>query len=674
MKDSILSQCFRAGRGRFMGLAVLASALASSAHSAPQIAPASVAQPISPASVDARATGAKIPQPTHPLDAHDLETWLDGMLPAALKQGQVAGVVVSVVKDGHVLLAKGYGYADMNAKVPMDAQRSLVRPGSTSKLFTWTAVMQLVAQNKLDLNADVNRYLDFKIPERFGRPVTLNDLMTHRGGFEEGLKDAIVIDPKELPSLGAFLKGHLRPTLFPPSTVPAYSNWGTALAGYIVERVSGERFEDYVARHIFAPLEMTSSTFRQPLPAALAGRMSKGYVSSADKPKPFELISFAPAGALTSSATDMANFMIAHLNDGQFGSSMILAPETARLMHSASRPHPPGFDTIAHGFFLEQRNGRTVLEHGGDTIFFHSDLQLIPQEQVGIFVSFNSRGQGDSAYGMRTRLLEGFMDRYFPAAAPVTPPATATAEAHGQEIAGRYETSRRVQTGFMSLFYVLQGQEKVAVNPDATISISSSPDKHFREVAPYRWQEEGGSRVLLLQRPDGRKTILDSHNPVEIYQATPLRRSASFNLTIFTVSLLVLIATALVWPLAESARRYYRQASRIEGRALFARRVVRIAVVADLAYLFAWFLMLKPILGNEVSFYTTALDPLVRTMQVASIIPLLGAVAGIWNAVLAIRSRPSLFAKAGSVIIAAALLGVLWIAVVGGLTSYTLNY
>ena len=161
------------------------------------------------------------------------------MLPVALEQGDVAGAVVSVVKDGQILFAKGYGYADVARKVPMDARRTLVRPGSVSKLVTWTAVMQLVEQGKLDLNADVNRYLDFRIPEPFGKPITLNQLMTHRAGFEEGLKDAIITDPKSLQSLEVFLKRHVRPVLFAPGETPAYSNYGTALAGYIVQRVSG---------------------------------------------------------------------------------------------------------------------------------------------------------------------------------------------------------------------------------------------------------------------------------------------------------------------------------------------------------------------------------------------------------------------------------------------------
>ena len=615
-----------------------------------------------------------VPQPTRPLDAADLESWLDGMLPAALEQGKVAGVVVSVVKDGRVLLAKGYGYSDVASKRPMDARSTLVRPGSTSKLFTWTAVMQLVEQGKLDLNADVNRYLDFKIPEQTGRPITLTDLMTHRAGFEEGLKDVLAVDPARFETFDAYMKGHVRPVMFPPGAVPAYSNYGTALAGYIVQRVSGERYEDYVARHILQPLAMTHSTFRQPLPAALAGSVSKGYRTSEDAPQPFELVTPVPAGGLSSTATDMANFMLAHLQDGQLGDARILQPQTARLMHSASLPHPPGFDTMAHGFFLNQRNGRAVLEHGGDSIVFHSDLAIIPAERVGIFFSFNSRGEGDATYGMRERLLDGFMDRYFPGPAATNQPAAATAKAHGEQIAGRYESSRRVQSGFISLFYVLQGQDVVSLNPDATISVSSSPGKTFREVAPYLWREVGGFRQIAMQQVDGVTTLIDSRNPAWVLQLVSLRRNAAVNLAIFVLSLVALLAAALAWPAAEIIRRGYRQPPTLTGHMLTQRRIVRIAAVADLLYLFAWFAVLKPILATDVAFYTTALDPVIRVLQIAAIVPVIGAVMGSRYAWRTVRSSRSWIAKLGVVLVAVALIGVVWIAFVGGLMSFTLNY
>jgi CubicO group peptidase (beta-lactamase class C family) len=199
------------------------------------------------------------------LTAADLEAFLDGLVPLQIKLDDIAGATISVVKDGKLMFAKGYGYADIAAKRPVSPDNTLFRPGSIGKLFTWTAIMQLVEKGKIDLDADVNSYIDFKIPEPFGRPVTVRNLMTHTPGFEESIKELIVERPEDL-DYGRWLKTNIPRQIFPPGTVPAYSNYGASLGGYIVERVSGEPFVDYVDNHIFKPLGMTRSTYRQPLP------------------------------------------------------------------------------------------------------------------------------------------------------------------------------------------------------------------------------------------------------------------------------------------------------------------------------------------------------------------------------------------------------------------------
>src|SRR5881409_3574079 len=197
----------------------------------------------------------------------DFDTFLDALIPSQLRNRNIAGAVVSVVKDGQVLFQKGYGYADVEAERPVLPDQTLFRPGSISKLFTATAVMQLVEQGKLDLDRDVNDYLDFKIPEAYGKPITLKNLLTHTPGFEEQIKD-LFTDRPEPPPLEQYMKTHIPGRIFSPGTIPAYSNYGATLAGYIVERVSGQPFDNYIENHIFNPLGMKHSTFRQPLPAA----------------------------------------------------------------------------------------------------------------------------------------------------------------------------------------------------------------------------------------------------------------------------------------------------------------------------------------------------------------------------------------------------------------------
>ena len=216
------------------------------------------------------------------MTAQDLNAFFDGVTPYALKRADIPGGVIVIVKDGRILFAKGYGYADVKTKKPVDPATTIFRPGSVSKLFTWTAVMQLVQAGKIDLDADVNKYIDFTIPPYDGKPVTMRNLMTHTPGFEETVRDLLVDAKEQVLPIDVYLKRRLPTRIFPPGEVIAYSNYGATLAGYVVQRVSGEKFEDYIAKHILEPLKMMHSSFMQPLPTKLAPLMATGYLNSSE--------------------------------------------------------------------------------------------------------------------------------------------------------------------------------------------------------------------------------------------------------------------------------------------------------------------------------------------------------------------------------------------------------
>jgi CubicO group peptidase (beta-lactamase class C family) len=265
----------------------LAALFALATFAAAAQGPAPAASPTTPPAVQEGKQAPTAPAATgKALTADDVNAWLDGYMPYALATGDLAGAVVVVVKDGQIVTERGFGYADVAAKKPVDPKLTLFRPGSTSKLFTWTAVMQLVEQGKLDLDADVNKYLDadFQVPPRDGKPITLRNIMTHTAGFEEQVKNIITEDPSQ-PGYVELLKRWMPTRVFDAGTTPAYSNYATSLAGYIVERVSGESFYDYIDKHIFAPLDMAHSTFRQPLPKNLEPDMATGYVLASGEAK-----------------------------------------------------------------------------------------------------------------------------------------------------------------------------------------------------------------------------------------------------------------------------------------------------------------------------------------------------------------------------------------------------
>lgn len=441
----------------------------------------------------------------------DLETFLDGVMADQLASHNLSGAVISVVKNGKLFFTKGYGYANIESGQAMDGKNSLVRPGSVSKLITWTALMQLVEQGKLDLDTNVNEYLtSLKLPNTFEQPITIRNLLTHTPGLEDGgVGYLMAAGLEDLLPLAEFLTLHMPERMRPPTTDfsdgrnASYSNWGTALAGVIIADVTGESFDDYVEKHIFQPLGMSSSTFAEPLPEELAERMAQGYVHKAGtfKTKDFELIhNFGPAGSMTSSAPDMANFMIAHLNNGRFGNKRILKEDTAKLMHSRQFSPSPHVNGAGLGFFETRINGRCLLTHAGDTGAFHSDLHLLKEEGMGLFVSYSSAAS--IPISSRSFLLQAFMDRYYPATLPRVTPPEDFAERAG-DYAGSYRMTRGSHTKIEKLFSAF-GSIKVAPTEDNTLLITGflGGDAQWVEIAPDTFRRVHTDHTVAFLRDE----------------------------------------------------------------------------------------------------------------------------------------------------------------------------
>jgi CubicO group peptidase (beta-lactamase class C family) len=612
----------------------------------------------------------------------DLEAWLDGYMPYALQTGDIAGAVVVVVKDGQVLLQKGYGYADLAKRTPVDPEKHLFRPGSISKLFTWTAVMQLVEQGKLDLDADLNQYIDFKVPPRDGKPATLRQVMTHTAGFEEQIRGLISSNPDELVPLGQALKRWVPERIHTPGTTPAYSNYATAMAGYIVERVSGEPFDDYIDRHIFKPLGMTHSSFRQPLPARLLADMSKGYKRASDgEPRDYEFISLAPAGSLASTGPDMAKFMIAHLQDGAYNGARILREDTAEQMHTTGQASVGPLNRMMLGFYETTLNGHRAISHGGDTSWFHSDLQLFLDDGIGLFVSMNSAGRDGAPLVIRDNLSEGFADRYLPGPPPPKPAVSAAdAKLHAQQIAGAYGSSRRPDSSFMSIVNML-GSVKVFPNKDGTISVSMALDasgapKKWREISPYVWRDVASGDRLAADVVDGKVTrfSMEPYAAIMVFQRLPWWKSPGLVLPLLVLSLLALLATVLAWPLSALVRRHYGVPYKLSGSDARAHRIVRSAALAVLVVTVGAFGLVL-FMMSDLERLGPDSDILVNAMRLSALVVLpLGALAALWNGWRVLRSRRRWWAKAWSVVLALACLFLLWIGITHHLPGYGAFY
>ncbi len=338
----------------------------------------------------------------------ELEVFLDSIIPDQLENYSVAGATFSMVKDGAVFLEKGYGVADSVSETPVVSNETIFRIGSVSKLFTATAVMQLVEDGLLDLDVDVNNYLTaFQIPDTYEESITLRHLLTHTTGFEVADIQTIHASSQILTPLEELLAERIPDRVRPPGVACSYSNYGFALLGYIVQEVSGNDFEQYVDDEIFTPLKMNSSTFRQPLPGDLSSRISSGH-DEYKIPRYFEYISVYPAGSVSSTASDMSNFMMALLNNGSYNGNRILEEDTVEMM-LANQFHPnEHLCGMGLGFYQFDLSEERLMGHGGDTLFFHSRMMLIPELDIGVFASYNSIG-GSLA---RTELFDAFAEEY----------------------------------------------------------------------------------------------------------------------------------------------------------------------------------------------------------------------------------------------------------------------
>lgn len=610
------------------------------------------------------------------VDPADLESWLDGFMPYALAQGDIAGAVVTVVADGEILFSQGYGYADIETRTPIDTATTLFRPGSISKLVTWTAVMQLVEAGQIDLDADINTYLDFEVTG-VERPITMRHLLTHTPGWGEQVRALIMDDPSRFQPLDKYVRDNIPAAVYPAGEIPAYSNYGTALAGHVVAQVSGQSFDDYVDEHIFAPLGMEYASMRQPLPEHLQGLMSSGYMRASDgEGRDFEIVTPAPAGSMSASGDDMGRFMIAHLNRGEG----LLSPQTAEQMHTTADRKLPAVNAMLLGFYEQNRNGHRIIGHGGDTTLFHSNLHLYLDHGVGLYVSMNSSGQGGATGRIRQALFEGFTDRYFPAEAEEEPPTLETAEEHGRMLVGNYVISRRAHQNFVAATALL-GQPSVTMNEDHEISLSILTDAagtplRFREVEPFVWQQvDGGERLAARLNDDGEVEMFSAAFFAPFMMFTPVEwwRNGALLLPLAGFAAGALLLTVLFWPVRAIVRWRFKSPFALSGRQATAYRLSNLGALLPLVYAGGW-LFLVTFMMAELNRLDGRMDGMIVFMQFLSVLPVAALLIALWNAFVVWTGAGSWFAKLWSVVLLASTLVMLWFLIAAGFFNFGLTY
>jgi CubicO group peptidase (beta-lactamase class C family) len=590
---------------------------------------------------------ARVPSP------RELADFFDAAVPGGLTANHVQGAVISVVGGGKTLFGKGFGLADREHRTPFDPGRSLVRIASISKLFTWTAVMQQVEQGRLDLHADVNRYLTgFRVPATYRRPITLEHLMNHTAGFEDRVIGVAARSKADVPPLGTFLAHHMPARVRPPGQVSAYSNYGAALAGYIVSQVSGQPYEQYVRDRILTPLGMWHSTATEPVPAPLAADQARSYdyEGGTYQRKPFEFDNLVPDGSVSATANDMAHFMIAHLQDGRFGGARILTESTAELMHQRSFAADPRIDGYAHGFKEQTLNGHRVIMHDGGWEAFNSAMLLIPDADLGLFVSTNSFGGADAF----TDIIPAFFDRFLPGTRAVPSAQSGTTGTPSAPSAlpagGFYKPTRSTQSTVEKLL-ILTSSARLRVNGDGTLAFQG---KTWARLAPGLYQQDGGSRRLAFVRAATGTTYLSTDNSA--YERVSWPDTLIFNLAVVLLFVVVALTAVLAIPLFAVVRRLRRRTARTPRGWRTCRLLTCLGGAIGLAFVA---LLARALIGGTSIIYGAPtsiralllLPPLFLALTIAATV----TTAAAWR-----RGHISILARTHQVTLLAAMLALVW--------------
>lgn len=538
------------------------------------------------------------PRPTRsgPTDPQEVEAFIDKFFAQEMQDENVPGAVVALVRDGNILFTKGYGYADVEQKIPVVPDKTLFRVASLSKLVTSTAVMQLHEQGVLDLHKDVNQYLKrFQIENPYPEPVTAANLMTQTDGSSQQLFGLAARTASEMLPLEKFIPKHMPPIVSRPGELYGYSNMGITLAGYLVEALSGKPFTQYIDENLLQPLHMRRSTFHQPLPPSLASDLAVGYEhkDGSFQKLPFLHLNIAPAAALSTTATDMAHFMIAHLQNGRYKNSRILKEDTAKLMHQQHFTHHPKLPGAAYGFHELFENNIRAIGHFGGLRGYSCSLVLLPEQNVGLFVATNSINL------IYTNLLSQFFNHYYPLQEKPTPPKPPTNFAEqAKRFIGTYRDIEYPRGTLASLGGLGRHlQVKARSNSNLTVETSDfffvgTPVqkplmpveallfKRGGDGAYAAFGEDSKGRIRYLYHPIGPR--IGAFEKISWYETVP------FQLSLVGFYVVFFLSGSITWLVRFWRRRFRKQRFKDNKLAQLAWLVAGLVSILNLVFLIAF--------------------------------------------------------------------------------------
>jgi CubicO group peptidase (beta-lactamase class C family) len=436
--------------------------------------------------------------------------YVDGIATGLLREHGIPGLVVAVVQGGRTVFARGYGHADVASARAVDPEQTLFRIGSVSKTFVWTSVMLLVERGQIDLDADVNRYLkSLRVADAFDAPVSVRQLMHHRGGFEDSFRLYAVRDDDRR-TLAELLAAHQPARVHAPGTRTSYSNWGAALAAQLVADVAGEPYGAFLERELLQPLGMRSTVIVAPaaMDEATRARLAQGYATehgALEAMDDMQLGAYWPAGGIASTATDMARWARFHLAGGELDGQRLLSADTHARMWTRGYADRPTAADLAHGFQDRPYRGLRVLGHGGATATFFTNLVLVPELGLGIFVSQSGTQSRLPVNQLPDQIIDRIRGhRDMPALAQSQPNP-----GFQSDLAGTYMQNRRVRTSFAAVFGLAAAAQVLPLSTDAVVATLDGEARQYLRVddQPDVFEAANGDRIAFL-REQGQVTAL----------------------------------------------------------------------------------------------------------------------------------------------------------------------
>ncbi|WP_058831351.1 serine hydrolase domain-containing protein [Paenibacillus polymyxa] len=486
---------------------------------------------------------------------NSVEKAVDDIMSTELEKLHTPGAAVVVTQEDHILFSKGYGYADLERKVAFDPAKTIVRVGSLTKSFSASAAMQLVEQNKLDLNEDVNRYLhSYKASQYQNHPFNLHQLLTHTAGLDEAIYDinsstrAGVLPTEQYLSTYFQKQSPIRK----PGIRYEYSNVAFGLIGNIVEQVSGQGLNDYLSTHLFRPMNMPSATLELPLNnPALA--QSYQWKREAYLKQPFSYINLPGAGALNVTPNEFSHYLITHLNQGKYKGKAVLQPQTVKAMHAQQFAADARLDGIGYGFFRGQlETGVHMLWATGKIDGFISKMVLVPSQKIGIFVISNSADTDSLLHGKVINAIAQILPAE-PQAASQSPVRSVKEIKLLPEIEGVYQLNLNPIHGWGKWLRML-GSVKytVRIQDDHTLIVkgkfpdqNEASDKVFQAAGDGLFVEKGGQLKILLYQENSTWMMIAPDSET-MKQTTFMHRTWTL-LVSYAASSLFFITTLLIW-------------------------------------------------------------------------------------------------------------------------------